>query len=104
MFSKLILRGIVIVLPQRRNILVDILSEPLDVPGFRDLIIQIEGSILPIIESLLQDQAMEVALHHQSSLSHDITAGGIGSGTPFVFDYINDLPDKALSRIGIYAS
>ena len=63
-------------------------------------------SIISIVESFLQDRAIKVVLDVQSPTPHDINAEvpqrSILVPTLFLV-YTNDLPDDALSRIGIYA-
>ena len=63
------------------------------------------GSIISIVESFLQDRAIEVVLDAQSYTPHAINAGvahGLVLGPTLFLVYIDDLPDIALSRIGIY--
>ena len=64
------------------------------------------GCILSIVESFLQDRSMKVVLDGQSSTPYEINAGvpqGSVLGPTLFLVYINDLPDGALSKIGIYA-
>ena len=66
----------------------------------------VDGSILSIIESFLLDRALKVVLDGHSSPLYNINAGvpqGSVLGPTLFLVFINDLPDGALSRIGIYA-
>ena len=63
------------------------------------------GPILNVLESFLQERSLKVVLDSQSS-SH-ITNAGVPQrsvlGPTLFLVFINDLPDKDLSRIGTYA-
>ena len=62
--------------------------------------------MLSIISSFLQERTMKVVHDGQTSASYVINAGvpqGSVLGPTLFLLFINDLPDGALSRIGIYA-
>ena len=64
------------------------------------------GMILDIVDSFLRERALQVVLDGQSSTLYNINAGvpqGSVLGPTLFLVFINDLPEGALSKIGIYA-